>query len=129
MPMASEALSSASAHKFRSSSKVPVTLAWTRQAVPHSMVRGAMRIAVRPRSSSGSASAIRRARSQLTRAAPMSRLVDQPPARMCQPYAALQLAGRFEMFGDQCRVLLRRFWRRRLRSRRPAADAIGRDRI
>ena len=47
-----------------------------------------MRIAVRSGSSAGSASAIRRARSQLTRAAAISRWVDHAPARMCQPYAA-----------------------------------------
>ena len=52
------------------------------------MVRGAMRMAVRLGSSAGNASAIFRARSQLSRAAAMSRLVDHVPARMCQPYAA-----------------------------------------
>ena len=49
------------------------------------MVRGAMRMAARFGSSVGSASAIFRARSQLTRAAAMSRLVAHVAARMCQP--------------------------------------------
>ena len=52
------------------------------------MVRGAMRIDNWSGSSAGSVSAMRRARSQLTRAASRSRLVDHAPARMCQPYAA-----------------------------------------
>ena len=47
-----------------------------------------MRIAVRSGSLAGSASATRRARSQLIRAARISRLLDQAPARMCQAYAA-----------------------------------------
>ena len=59
-------------------------------------------------SSSGSASAIRRARSQLTRAAAMSRLADHVPARMCQPYAACSSPAASQMFGDQRRVLLHR---------------------
>ena len=90
MAMASETLSPAALHNSRSSSKRP-RLSWVAracQAVAHSMVRGAMRIDNWPGSSAGSASAIRRARSQLTRAAAMSRLVDHAPARMCQPYAA-----------------------------------------
>ena len=45
----------------------------------------AMRIAVRSASSAGSASATWRARSQLARAAAMSRVVAHAPARMCQP--------------------------------------------
>ena len=49
------------------------------------MVRGAMRIAVRFGSSAGSASAIFWARSQLSLAALMSRLVAHVAARMCQP--------------------------------------------
>ena len=49
------------------------------------MVRGAMRMAVRLGSSAGRVSAIAWARSQLSRAAPMSRLVAQVAARMCQP--------------------------------------------
>ena len=86
MPMASDALSPAAVHNSRSSSKRASAMsAWTRQAVPHNMVRGAMRIAVRSGSSAGSASAILAARSQLSRAAAMSRLVDHVPARMCQP--------------------------------------------
>ena len=52
------------------------------------MVRGAIRIAVRPGSSAGNPSAMCWARSQLRRAAAMSRLVAQVAARMCQPYAA-----------------------------------------
>ena len=55
----------------------PESSAWTRQSVAHSTVRGAMRIAVRSGWSSGSASATWRARSQLTRAAAISRLLDQ----------------------------------------------------
>ena len=49
------------------------------------MVRGAMCMAARSGSSAGSASAIFLARSQLSRAAAMSRLVAQVAARMCQP--------------------------------------------
>ena len=49
------------------------------------MVRGAMRMAARLGSSAGNASAIFWARSQLSRAAAMSRLVAQVAARMCQP--------------------------------------------
>ena len=60
-----------------------------------------MRIAVRSGSLAGSASATRRARSQLIRAARISRLLDQAPARMCQAYADTQIARRFEVFGDQ----------------------------
>ena len=84
--MASDALSPAAAHNSRNSSK-PVAghVPWTRQAIPHNMVRGAMRIAARLGSSAGSASAIVRARSQLSRAAAMSRLVAHVAARMCQP--------------------------------------------
>ena len=87
MPMASETLSPAALHNSRSSAKRP-RLSWTAracQSVAHSMVRGAMRIDSWSGSSAGSASAIRRARSQLSRAAPMSRLVDHAAARMCQP--------------------------------------------
>ena len=64
------------------SKRSPATPAWTRHAVPHNMVRGAIRIAARSGSSAGSASATWRARSQLSRAAPMSRLVAQAP-RAC----------------------------------------------
>ena len=49
------------------------------------MVRGAMRMAARLGSSAGRTSAIRVARSQLSRAALMSRLVAQVAARICQP--------------------------------------------
>ena len=49
------------------------------------MVRGAMRMAARFGSSAGNASAISTARSQLSRAALMSRLVAHVAARMCQP--------------------------------------------
>jgi len=58
-----------------------------RHVVAHSSVLGRMRIAVRSGSLAGSASATRRARSQLIRAARISRLLDQAPARMCQAYA------------------------------------------
>ena len=85
MPMASDTLSPAAAARSRSSSKpVSATLALTRHAVPHSRVRGAIRIEVRSGSSGGSRSAIWRARCQLTRAAVMSRVLDQVAARMCQ---------------------------------------------
>ena len=60
-----------------------------------------MRIAVRSGSLAGSASATRRARSQLIRAARISRLLDQAPARMCQRIRGTQIARRFEVFGDQ----------------------------
>ena len=86
MPMASDGLSPAAVQTARSSSKRPPEMsAWTRKALPHSRARGAMRIAVRPASSAGSASATRRARSQLAHAAAMSRVVAHAPARMCQP--------------------------------------------
>jgi len=76
IPMASDALSPAAVHNSRSSSKrSPATFTWTRKAVPHNMVRGAMRMAARCGSSAGRASAIKVARSQLSRAAAMSRLV------------------------------------------------------
>ena len=90
MPMASETLSPAALHNSRSSAKRP-RLSWTArscQSVAHSMVRGAMRIDNWSGSSAGSRSAMRRARSQLTRAASRSRSADHAPARMCQPYAA-----------------------------------------
>jgi hypothetical protein len=86
MPMASDRWSPAAVHKSRSSSKpVSAPLPPTRQALPQSRVRGAMRIAARSGSSSGSLSATSRALRQLTCAAAMSRKVDQVPARMCQP--------------------------------------------
>ena len=108
--MASETLSPAALHNSRSSAKRP-RLSWTAracQSVAHSMVRGAMRIDSWSGSSAGSASAIRRARSQLSRAAPRSRLVDHAPARMCQPYAACSSPAASQVFGDQRRVLLHR---------------------
>ena len=72
------------------------------------MVRGAMRIDSWSGSSAGSASAIRRARSQLTRAAPMSRLVDHAAGAHVPAVRGVQLAGGLQMFGDQRRVLLDR---------------------
>ncbi len=45
MPMASDGLSPAAVHNSRNSSKrSPATFIWTRQAIPHNMVRGAMRM-------------------------------------------------------------------------------------
>ncbi len=86
MAMANDALSPAAVHNSRNSSKrAPATFTWTRKAVPHNKVRGAMRMARRFGSSAGNASAILVARSQLSRAASMSRLVAQVAARMCQP--------------------------------------------
>ena len=59
MAMASDAISPAAVHNSRSSSKrSPVTFTWTRKALPHNMVRGAMRMAARSASSAGNASAI-----------------------------------------------------------------------
>ena len=89
MAMASETLSPAALHNSRNSAKRP-RLSWTagpNPTVAHGMVRGAMRIDSWS-GVVGSASAMRRARSQLSRAAAMSRLVDHAPARLCQPYAA-----------------------------------------
>ena len=103
---------------------------WTRQALPHNMVRGAMRIAVRSGSSAGSASAIlagplptqpapRRCRGWST----------TPPARMCQPYAARRSPA-----ASRCSAISAAFSSadcrdRAVRSRRPAAGAARRDRI
>jgi hypothetical protein len=84
--MASEAVSPAVVHNSRNSSKrAPATCSLTRQAIPHNMVRGAMRMAARFGSSAGNVSAILVARSQLSRAAAMSRFVAHVAARMCQP--------------------------------------------
>ena len=89
IPIASDRSSPALAHNPRSSSKpVSATPSPARQVLAHSAVLGRMRIAVRSGSLAGSASATRRARSQLIRAARISRLLDQAPARMCQAYAA-----------------------------------------
>ena len=130
MPIAREALSPAAVHNSRSSSKrSELSDSAARQLLTHSMVRGVMRIAVRSRSSSGSASAIRRARSQLIRAAAMSRLVDHPLARICQPYATCRSPAASKcsaisaaLSSAESRVPL-------LGSRRQAAGAIRRDRI
>ena len=107
----------------------PATFSWTRQAIPHNMVRGAMRIAARSGSSAGNASAILRARSQLSRAAAMSRLVAHVAARMCQPYAACSSPA-----ASRCSAISAAFSSSRRRahvlgSRRPGAGATGRDRI
>ena len=66
-----------------------------------------MRGADRPGSSSGTASAIFRARSQLSRAAAMSRLVAHVRAHM-PAVGGVQITGGLQMFGDQRRVLIRR---------------------
>ncbi len=128
MPIASETLSPVSAHNCASSSKWSAMFTSTRQPVASSMVRGAMRIDSWLASSAGSASAIRRARSQLTRAAPRSRLVDHAAARMCQPYAACSSPA-----ASRCSAISAAFSStepgRVLGSRRPGAGAIGRDRI
>ena len=88
MPMASETLSPAALHNSRSSAKRPWP-SWTaraRQAVAHTAwCAGRCASTDWSGSSAGSASAMRRARSQLSRAAPISRLVDHAAARMCQP--------------------------------------------
>src|ERR1700741_1265505 len=66
MAMAIDALSPAASHSCRNSSKrAPATFAWTRKAVPHNKVRGAMRMAAWSGSSAGNASAILVARGQL----------------------------------------------------------------
>ena len=84
MPMASDALSPAALHSSRNSSKRPPEMsAWTRNALPHSRARGAMRIAVRPASSAGSASATRRARSQLSSRRARCRGWPPTPRRAC----------------------------------------------
>ena len=89
MPIANERLSPASSHSSRSSSKpVSAPLPPTRNALAHNSVRGAIRIAIRSRASSGRRSATSRALRQLVCAATMSRLADHVPARMCQAYAA-----------------------------------------
>ena len=84
------------------------TLTWTRKAIPHNMVRGAMRIEARL----GSTRAARR-RSfghapNSSRAAAMSRLVAHVAARMCQRICGGQITGGLQMFGDQCGVLVDR---------------------
>ena len=101
----------------------------TRQAVPHSMVRGAMRIAVRSGSSAGSASAIWRARSQLTRAAAMSRLVDHAAGAHVPAVGGVQIACGLQVLGDQRRVLIEPIPGHVLRSRPPRAGAARRDPI
>ena len=76
----------------------------------------------------GRASAIRRARSQLARAASMSRLADHAAARMCQPYAACSSPA-----ASRCSAISAAFSSTEpghaLGSRRPGAGAIRRDRI
>ena len=64
------------------------------------MVRGVMRIDSWSGSSSGSRSAIRRARSQLTRAAPISRLADQVAGAQVPAVGGVQLAG-----GPRCSAI------------------------
>lgn len=85
MAIARDALSPAALHNCRNSSNRAPASACTRHATPHSMVRGAMRNAARCGVSAGKASAIFCARSQLSSAEAMSRLVAQFAARMCQP--------------------------------------------
>ena len=96
-------------HNSRSSSKpVSAMLPPTRQAVAHSMVRGAMRIAAGRGSSSGSASATCAARCQLARAAVMSRLVDHAAGAHVPAVGGVQITGGLQVFGDQRRVLVSR---------------------
>ena len=59
-------------------------------------------------SSAGSASAILARRSQLSRAAAMSRLVDQVAGAHVPAVGGVQLAGGLQMFGDQRGVLVDR---------------------
>ena len=87
------------------------------------MVRGAMRMAARSGSSAGSASAIFRARSQLSRAAAMSRLVAHVAGAHVPAVGGVQLTGGLQVFGDQRRVLVRPSRAHALRSRRPGAGA------
>src|SRR6185295_5847014 len=109
MPMASDALSPAAVHNSRNSSKrSPATLAWTRQAIPHNMVRGAMRMAARCGSSAGSASAIVWARSQLSRAAAMARFGPRCGTHV-PAVGGVQIPGGLQMFGNQGSVFVARF--------------------
>ncbi len=110
MPMASEALSPAAPHNSRSSANRPrlSSAAGARKSVAHSMVRGAMRIDNRSGSSAGSESAMRRARSQLSRAA-TDVAIGRPRCGAHVPaVGGVQLAGGLQMFGDQRRILVSR---------------------
>ena len=109
MPMASDALSPAAVHKSRNSSKrAPATFIWTRQAVPHSMVRGAMRIGYPVGVLGGQCVG------DLSGALPaQSRSCDITVGRPCcgahvPAVRGVQIAGGLEVFGDQRRVLVRR---------------------
>ncbi len=53
-------------------------------------------------------SATRRARSQLRRAAAMSRNADQVPARICQSIRGVKIARRLQVLGDQRGVFVHR---------------------
>ena len=70
LPSVGDALSSTAVHNSRNSSKrSQATCSWARKALPHNVVRGAIRMATRCGSSAGNASASFRARSQLSCAA------------------------------------------------------------
>ena len=109
MAMASDALSPAAVHNSRSSSKrSPATFIWTRQAVPHNMVRGAMRMAARFGSSAG-----KRVGDLLGALPAQSRRGDVAVGRpRCGAHVpavgGVQITGGLQMFGDQGRVLLGR---------------------
>ena len=101
--------------------------AWTRYAVPHSRARGAMRIAVRPGSSSGSASATWRARSQLSYAATMSRVAAHATGAHVPAVRGVQIACGLQVLGDQRGILVEPSPAHVLRLRPPAAGAVRRD--
>ena len=110
MPMASDALSPAAVHnspQFVKAVAGDMSHGLARRS-PHSMVRGAMRMAARSGSSAGSASAIWRARSQLSRAAAMSRLVAHVAGAHVPAVGGVQITGGLQMLGDQRRVLVGR---------------------
>ena len=100
---------------------------WTRKAVPHNMVRGAMRMAARSGSSAGNASATWRARSQLsTRRGDVA--VGRPRSGAHVPAVrGVQITGGLQVLGDQRGVFVDRCRVTAVRSRPPPAGAARRD--
>ena len=80
----------------------------TRTVFMHSRLRGAIRIGARPGSSAGNRSATVRARSQLMRAALISRDCAHAGSAHVPAESGVQVTGGLEMFGDQRRVLIQR---------------------
>ena len=107
IPIASDALSSAAVHSSRNSSKRDEMSGWNRlpRSLPHINVRGAIRIVIRSRRVGRQRIGDLRARSQLSCAAVMSRLVDHAPARMCHSYAACRSPA-----ASRCSAISAAFW-------------------